>query len=95
MTGTVVLTTIPYKSIGRVELEPSNRSSDDTWTVRVESAGSSFPETWTNPERRTARGVFRSVNYKTMKNFVYLVFTSPAEARDAYAYFRYHQELGR
>jgi hypothetical protein len=95
MTGTIVLTTIPYKSIGSVELEWPIRSSDDAWTVRVESAASSFPETWSSPERKTARGVFRAVNYKTTKRFVYLVFTSPAEAQDAYAYFRYHQELGR
>lgn len=95
MTGTVALTTIPYENIGNVALEPPLRDHDDAWTVRVESAGGSFPETWSSPERKTAKGVFRAVNYKTTKSVVYLAFTSRAEAHDAYAYFRYHQELGR
>jgi hypothetical protein len=95
MTGTVVLTTIPYEDVANVELEPPTRSGDNTWTVRIHSAGSLFPETWSSPERKTARGVFRAVKYRTTTNFVYLVFTNAAEAQDAYAYFRYHQELGR
>lgn len=95
MTGTVALTTIPYENIGNVALEPPLRDRDDAWTVRIESASGSFPETWSSPERKTAKGVFRAVNYKTTKSVVYLVFTSRAEAHDAYTYFRYHQELGR
>jgi hypothetical protein len=95
MTGTVALTTISYENIGNVALEPPLRDHDDAWTVRVESAGGSFPETWSSPERKTAKGVLHAVNYKTTKSVVYLVFTSRAEAHDACAYFRYHQELGR
>ena len=95
MTGTVVLTMIPYQDVASVELEPPTRSSDDTSTVRVHSAGSLFPETWSSPERKTVKGVFRAVNYRTTTNLVFLAFTNAAEAQDAYAYFRYHQELGR
>jgi hypothetical protein len=95
MRGSVTLTTVPYEDIGNVELAQPTRSADRTWTVRVSSAGNPFPERWTSPERKTVRGLLRAVNYETTTNLVYLVFSNPAEAQDAYTYFLYHQELGR
>lgn len=95
MTGTDVLTTVPYKDIGSVELADPTRTSDKTWTVRVHSASASFAETWSCPERKTARRVLRAVNFTTTQHFVYLSFNNAAGAQDAYAYFLYHQELGR
>jgi hypothetical protein len=95
MRGSVALITVPYEDIGNVELDPPTRSGVGAWTVRLRSAGSPFRETWASPERQTARGVLRAVNYETTLNFIYLDFSNPAEAKDAYAYFLYHQELGR
>jgi hypothetical protein len=95
MRGLVVLTTVPYEDIGDVELDGPGRSGGRAWTVRVGSAGSQFRETGTSPERQTAKGLLRAVNYETTVNFVYLDFSNPAEAQDAYVYFLYHQELGR
>jgi hypothetical protein len=94
MTGSVALTTVPYRDIGNVEIDAPTRSGEREWTVRL-AAGTPFPETWTSPERHTARGFLRPVNYETTANFVYLDFTNPAEAQDAFLYFLYHQELGR
>jgi len=95
MRGSVGLTTVPYEDIGNVDLDAPTRRGDSEWTVRLDSAGSPFRETWTAPERKTAKGILRAVNYETTANFVYLVFNNPAEAQDAYVYFLYHQELGR
>jgi len=95
MTGTIALTELRYDDIGSVELESPTRSSDNTWTVRVQSARSSFPEIWSSPERRTAGRVLRAVNFNTTTNCVYLVFSNAVEAQHAYAYIRYHQELER
>ena len=95
MTGAVALTMIPYEDIGSIELERPNKSGDKAWTVRVQSADIPFSETWSCPERKTARGVFHAVNDRTTQRFVFLAFSNPAEAQDAYAYFLYHQELGR
>jgi len=95
MRGAVGLTTVPYEDIGNVDLDAPTRRGDSEWTVRLGSAGSPFRETWTAPERKTAKGFLRAVNYETTANFVYLVFNNPADAQDAYVYFLYHQELGR
>jgi len=95
MRGLVALTTVPYEDIGNLEIDAPTRSGDSEWTVRVGSAGSPFRETGTAPERKTDKGFLRAANYETTVNSVYLVFNNPAEAQDAYAYFLYHQELGR
>jgi hypothetical protein len=95
MTGLAVLTTVPYKDIGRVELKAPTRNGDKAWTVRVQSADASFAETWSAPERKTRSRVLPAVNLRTTQNIVYLSFDNPAGAQDAYAYFLYHQELGR
>ena len=92
LTGTVVLTIIPYEDIGSVEVEPTTRGGEHTWRVQVQSARTSFPQTRTFPERKTAKRVFRAVNYATMEHSVHFVFLSPAEAQDAYAYFEYHRQ---
>jgi len=56
MRGSVALITVPYEDIGNVELDPPTRSGVGAWTVRLRSAGNPFPETWTSPERKTAKG---------------------------------------
>lgn len=95
MTGTVMVTTIPFEDIRSVDVEPPTRGGDNTWTVRVQSALTSFPQTVTSPQRKTARGLLNAFNYKTTESVVYLVFLNSAEAQDAYAYFQYHKQLRR
>jgi hypothetical protein len=95
MTGAVALTMIPYQDIGDVELESPTSSRDVVWTVRVRSGDTSFLETLACPERKTAKGILPAVHDGTMQRFIYLVFNDPAQAQDAYAYFLYHQEVGR
>ena len=95
MTGTAVLTMVPYKDIGSVELAAPTRNGDKAWTVRLQSADGSFAEIWNCPERQTARRVLPAVHFKTTQHFVSLSFNNPAGAQDAYAYFLYHKELGR
>ena len=95
MTGTFVLTIIPYKDVASVQLEPPMRSDDNRWTIRLQSAGNRFAEVLTSPERKTTKGIFRAVDYTSTNAFVYLAFFNPGDAKDAYSYFLYHKQLGR
>jgi hypothetical protein len=95
MTGTFVLTIIPYKDVGSVQLRPPMRSDDNRWTIHLQSAGNRFVEILTSPERRNTTGVLRSINYTSTNAFVYLAFFNSDDAKDAYSYFLYHKQLGR
>ena len=95
MTGTVIITMIPYVDIGKIDLEPPTRNADGRWTVRVQSATSPFPQTVDSPERKTARATFPAVHDRTTESSAYFVFVNSGEAQDAYAYFLYHKQLGR
>lgn len=95
MTGTVIITTIPYAAIGKIDFEPPTGEGDETWEVRVQSASTPFPQTVDSPERKTARGTFPAVHDATTENSTYFVFRNSREAQDAYAYFLYHKQLGR
>lgn len=95
MTGTVIITMIPYADIGKIDFEPPTGKGDDTWAVRVQSARTPFPQTVDSPERKTARGTFPAVHDATTENSAYFVFRNSGEAQDAYAYFLYHKQLGR
>jgi hypothetical protein len=95
MTGTVIITMIPYIDIGKIDFEPPTRKEDDRWTVRVQSAATPFPQTVDSPERKTARATFPPVHDATTESSVYFVFANWGEAQDAYAYFLYHKQLGR
>ena len=95
MAGTVTVTTIPFDDIGKVELRPGMEEGDETWTVFVQSGRSFFPEMTTSPLRKTLKRVLPAVNLTSERSFVYFAFRNPTEAQDAYAYFLYHQELGR
>ncbi len=95
MTGTVIITMIPYADIGKIGFESPARNADGRWTVRVQSATTPFPQTVDSPERKTARATFPAVHDTTTESFVYFVFANSVEAQDAYAYFLYHKQLGR
>jgi hypothetical protein len=95
MTGTIVLTTIPYDDIGTIDLVPPMPTYDDTWTVRVHADRAPFPQKVESPQRRTVRATFPAVNYATTESLVYFVLPNSLDAQDAYAYFLYHKQLGR
>ena len=95
MAGTVIVTTVPFEDIGRIHFHRPMGIGDGTLTVVVESARGSFLETLNSPLRHTATRVLPAVQMSTTTNSVYLAFAEPAEARDAYAYFLYHKQLGR
>ena len=95
MTGTVIITMIPYADIGQIDVESPTVKGDDTWAVRVQSTSTPFPQTVDSPERKTARGTFPAVHDATTENSTYFVFRNSGEAQEAYAYFLYHKQLGR
>jgi hypothetical protein len=95
MTGTVIVTAIAYADIGKVDLRSPTRHGDDRWTVCVESATRSFPQTLDSPQRKTATAAFRAVHTASTEKWLYFAFSNSAEAQDAYAYFLYHKQLGR
>ncbi len=94
MAGTVIITIVPFDDIGRIHIRRPIGIGDDTWTAVVESAHGSFRETLNSPLRHRAMLVLPAVHATTTTNSVYFAFADPAEARDAYAYFLYHQQLG-
>jgi hypothetical protein len=95
MAGTSILTTIPYDDIGTIDLVAPTPTYDDTWTVRVHANRAPFPQTIDSPQRRTTRGTFPAVNYATAEDSVYFAFPNSSDAQNAYAYFLYHEQLGR
>ena len=95
MTGTVILTTIPYNDIGNIDLVPPMPVYDEMWTVRVHAARAPFPQTIDSPQRRTIKATYPAVGYTTTGTSVYFVFLNSTEAQDAYAYFLYHKQVGR
>ena len=95
MTGTLIITMIPYTDIGKIDLEPPTGKVDGTWTLRVQSAKTPFLQTVDSPERKTARRTFPPVHNTIEDRYVCFVFENSREAQDAYAYFLYHAQLGR
>ena len=95
MTGTVIVTRIPYSDIGKIDFAPPTGKGDDTWTLRVHSASTLFLQTVDSPERKTARATFPAIHDTTTESFVCFIFANSAEAQDAYAYFLYHKQLRR
>src|SRR5258708_24709909 len=66
MTGTAVLTIIPFADIGSVEFDSPLRNGGDRWAVPVGLGGPRwFPQTITRPRRNTSRRIFLAINYTT------------------------------
>ena len=95
MTGTVIVTMIPYNDIGNIDLVPPVSLADPLWIVRVHQARDPFAQKIDSPPRRTTRAVFPAVHLTTTESSAYFVFHNSAEAQDALAYFLYHKQLGR
>ena len=93
MTGTDVVTIVPYQNIGAISVWPQTAGLGVGWVVQIEASDlRGFSQRFTSPERVTATRTFAAVDLKTSERFVFLTFSAPDEAQDAYAFFLYHQE---
>jgi hypothetical protein len=93
MTGTNVITIVPFQDIGPVNVRISPVGA--RWTVSIESASSNgFPQTIKSPLRTTAARTYPEVDANSNAHSVYLEFTDPQQAQDAYAYFLFHKQRG-
>ena len=95
MTGTVIVTIIPFDDIGAIALDAPREKGGDKWTVFVQPGRNSFPETVDSPLRHTSKRMLPAVNLTTTRSLVYFTFHNPDEAQNAYVYFLYHKQLGR
>jgi len=95
MTGTVIVTIIPFDDIGRIDLRPPIEKGDETWTVSIEAGRHFFPEAINSPLRHAPKRVLPAVDLATTRSLLWFVFGHHTEAQDAFAYFLYHKQLGR
>ena len=95
MAGTNIITVVPFQEIGSLEAFVSQSALHAGWTVVIHSANpDGFPEKVTSPVRITGTRTYPAVDLKTNDQSVYLEFSNPSEAQDAYAYFLYHKQRG-
>jgi hypothetical protein len=93
MSGTVIVTIIPYQDIGSLDVEVPTWSDEHRWTVRIESTSrNGFPQSVVAPERRTAARTYAAVDLNDTEQYIYLEFSNLSEAQDAYDFFTYHQQ---
>ena len=93
MTGTDVVTIVPYQNIGAISVWPQTAGLGVGWVVQIEASDlRGFAQRFTSPERVTATRTFAAVDLETSERFVFLTFSAPDEAQDAYTFFLYHQE---
>jgi hypothetical protein len=95
MAGTNIITTIPFKDIGKIDLRPPTRWGGDMWTVHIESSAAPFPQTLESPPRKTSKASYRAVHSSSEENWFFLDFTTATDAQDAYNYFLYHKQRGQ
>jgi len=96
MTGTVIVTAVPYQDIGSVEVIAPIGSDRSKWTLSVRPAArDGFPQSITSPARTTSRRSLAAVDVTGSEPFLFLDFSRADDARDAYAFFLYHKQLGR
>jgi len=95
MSGTKIITIVPYQDIGTLHVWMPRLGNDQRWTLRIKPANpNGFPQSVTSPERTSATRTYPAVNLKTSGGSVYLEFSNTREAQDAYAFFLYHKERG-
>jgi hypothetical protein len=95
MSGTEIITIVPYQDIGDLEMRVPAWGNGQRWSLSVQSANpNAFPQSVKSPERTTAARTYRAVDLKTSERFLYLEFSNPSDAQDAYIYFLYHKERG-
>jgi hypothetical protein len=95
MSGTVIQTVVSYRDIGNLHVSVPSWIGKPRWTVQIQAASQrGFSQSLTSPERKTAKHTYAPVNLKTSAPSVYLEFSSPADAQNAYTFFLYHSQRG-
>ncbi len=95
MSGTEIITILPYQDIGDLDIRMLSWGKQQRWSLSIQPANpNGFPQSVKSPERTTARRTYPAVDLKTSEKFLDLEFSSPSEAQDAYTYFLYHKERG-
>jgi len=95
MSGTVIQTVVPYRDIGNLHVWVPFWIGQPRWTVQIQAANQRvFAQSLTSPERKTTKHTYPSVNLKTSAPSVYLEFSSPSDAQNAYTFFLYHSQRG-
>jgi hypothetical protein len=95
MAGTKVITIVPYRDIGALDIWMPHLGKDPRWTLHIQPAnGNGFRQSVTSPERVTSKRTYPSVDLKTSGESVYLEFSNTRDAQEAYAFFLYHKERG-
>jgi hypothetical protein len=96
MTGTVVVTIVPYKDIGSVQVIAAPSPDPSKWTLSIRMVGrAGFLQSVMSPARTTSTRSFAPVDLTVNEPFLFLDFSSASDAQDAYAFFVYHKQLGR
>ena len=95
MTGTVIQTVVPYSDIGDLHVWVPPWIGQQRWMLRIQSANQNgFSQSMTSPERKTAKHTYSPVNLNTTDSSVYLEFSNPMDAQNAYTFFLYHSQRG-
>jgi len=95
MTGTEVITIVPYQDIGPLDIWIQHWGNQRRWTLCIHPANSKrFLQSITCPERHTAKRTYPAVDLKTTEGSLYLDFSNMSDAQDAYTFFLYHKERG-
>jgi len=95
MSGTNVITIVPYQDIGSLDVWVSTLGKSPAWTLRIQPANANeFRQSFTSPERMTAIRSYPAVDLKTSEGHLLLKFSNATDAQDAYAFFLYHKQRG-
>jgi hypothetical protein len=95
MSGTIVQTFIRYRDIGNLKVWLPLWAGQQRWTLHIEAANQrGFPQSLTSPERKTPQRTYAPVNLTTSESSIYLEFSNPSDAQNAYTFFLYHSERG-
>lgn len=95
MSGTEIVTIIPYQDIGDLNMRMLDWGTGQRWSLCIQPANlNGFPQSVKSPDRTTAKRTYPAVDIKTSEEFLFLEFSNPSEAQDAYAYFLYHKQRG-
>jgi hypothetical protein len=95
MTGTKVITIVPYQDIGSLDISIRHWGNNPRWTLCIHPVNSKrFLQSVTSPERHTAKRTYPAVDLRTTEGSIYLDFSNPSDAQDAYAFFLHHKERG-
>ena len=94
MSGTKIITIVPYQDIGTINIWAHSFGNQRLWTLSIEPANhGGFPQSTSSPDRTTPERTYPAVNLKSTDASIFLDYNNPTEAEEAYAFFLYHKQL--